>query len=154
MPQRSFESPPERTGLTPDQKRDALAAIYGVPSQGKNMAIQTDSRHKLSPEEILSLRTLLAKQDDDPKPVKEFDLNKPPQQPYTHQDFPRAVYHHLKAKVKSVADQAELDKHLAAGWTIEPFPQPQDDPDIPLSGAEQQEVAKLDAEARKPKAKS
>lgn len=45
---------------------------------------------------------------------------------YEHQEFP-FVLHKSKGRSKSVANQAELDEALKAGWQEKPIPAPSED---------------------------
>lgn len=90
---------------------------------------------QLTQAEIEQMRKIVAAADKK-APVKTHDLNNPPKVPYTHQEFPRLVYHpdyqaghdldgrplspknsgHLQA----ANSKEELDALLAKGFTIDP----------------------------------
>lgn len=84
--------------------------------------------------------------------IKEFDLNKPPKEPYRYQEFPRCLYHHATAKTKNVANQAELEQHLSAGWSKDPCPIEAPEPE--LDEATLAETAELDRIAHLPRKKA
>lgn len=135
---------PKRSNLTQQQKSQAMAAIFGIEET------LMSNEQQLSSQEIERMRSILA-QHDAAKPVNEFDLNNPPKQAYRHQEFPKMVYHHESRKQKIVKDEMQLEQHLQNGWSRDPFVAEEEAP--VLSTREQQEVARLDKEARKPKAK-
>jgi hypothetical protein len=131
-----------RSNLTKEQKRQAEAAVYGQP-------VPNMPTTPLSDEDIERFRTLVA-QHDARGTVKEFDLNNPPQVPYTYQPFPTTVYHHATKRNKIVPDQEALDAALAEGWKHEPIPS-EPPPEIELDVATKEEAAAVDKEAKKPK---
>lgn len=103
----------------------------------------------LTPAEIERMREILAQHDAQGE--QEFDLNKPKVEPYRHQEFPRIVYHPTKGTHRKVHNQAELDKALSAGHSIEaPTPEDADSyvPESRLSAAEQAEIRALDKRAK------
>lgn len=84
---------------------------------------ETSMTPELTAEEVERMRTIVAQADQKNRAeTKEFDLNKPPQKPYTHQEFPRIVYHHSRRVHKAVANEAELAEALKDGWKKEPYP--------------------------------
>lgn len=104
----------------------------------------------LSLSEIEKLREALIQHDRTQKP---FDINNPPPTNYRHQEFPRLVYKHgsTKTPFKTVANEDELEKAIAAGFTKDP-PVEVHPEDVELSEALQQEVDQAQAqlaEARK-----
>ena len=131
-----------RSNLTKEQKRQAEAAVYG-------QSVPTMPTTPLSDEDIERFRTLVA-QHDARGTIKEFDLNNPPQVPYTYQPFPTTVYHHATKRNKVVPDQEALEKALAEGWKHEPIPS-EPPPEIELDAATKEEAAAVDKEAKKPK---
>lgn len=137
---------PQRSGLTKEEKRQAEAAVFGLPEKARTM-----SDLQLTSEEIERMRAIVAQHDNAGK-AKEFDLNKPPVEAYSHKEFPRVVYNHKRKTQKLVHTKAELDKHVTAGWKTEPFvSDPPEDPD--LDPAERAEAAAIDAQLKKkPKA--
>lgn len=135
-----------RSNLTREQIRQAELAIYGLQE------IDLQPQRELSHDEIQQMRAIIARHDNGHKPLKEFDLNNPPREPYKHQEFPRVMYHHGKRTTRLAQDADEMQLALDAGWKKEPFSS-EPDSEIELSAEELAEVAKLDAEARKPKKK-
>jgi uncharacterized membrane protein YqiK len=104
-----------------------------------NTAIFTD-------QEIEKMRTFVNEHDKS-RSVNDFDLNKPPQKPYVHQDWPKAVYS-IDAKgvtvAKKVADAREHDAAIADGWTNEPQGATAAE-DVELDDATKAEIAAFDA---------
>lgn len=122
-----------RSNLTKEQKRQAEAAIYGL----SETYMPTQSG-QFSNEEIEHMRNILTAHDQAAgKGIQEFDLNKPPQQPYVHQEFPRIMYHHGKRIYRSAANAEEMQAALDSGWKKEPYPP---------EGAEPEEI-QLDPES-------
>lgn len=103
-----------RSNLTKEQKREAEATLYALAPQRMN--------DTLSPQDIAQMRALLARHDQEqPVGIQEFDLNKPPKLPYTHQPYPAMLYLHATRKI-GVADNASERRALeAAGYVDEPF---------------------------------
>lgn len=100
--------------------------------------------------EIAKMRAFVTEHDKKTS-INSFDLNNPPKAPYRHQELPRLLYNHGTRKHKLVHKQSDLDAALADGFQIEPFPAEPLEP-VQLDAAEEAEVAKIDAEARKKKA--
>lgn len=104
--------------LTKEQKREAHAALFGVPSRASSM-----NTLDLTNEDAERMRALLAQHDASHRnESKEFDLNNPPKQPYTHQPFPTTVYHHAKRLNRKAKNAQELAEALAHGWQQKPYP--------------------------------
>lgn len=101
-----------RSNLTPQQKREAEAAIYGLQEPADTMS------HDLSPAEIERMRAMIAAHDQKTS-VSEFDLNKPPVQPYVYQAFPKCVYH-PDGRNRIARDEQELEMAIEAGWSLKP----------------------------------
>ena len=81
------------------------------------------SDQQFSHEEIERMRAILAQHDQTNKTgIQEFDLNNPPKVPYTHQEFPKVVYHHAKQQMRKAQNPEDLEAAIAAGWSREPFP--------------------------------
>lgn len=108
---------------------------------------------QFTPEQIAQMRALLAQHDQNAGPAKEFDLNRPPKQPYRHQEFPMVIYH-ASNPPKKVHDQDELESHLAYGWQAEPVVIEADPVPVldPQSAAEAAQVDAALAAARRRKA--
>ena len=102
-----------RSNLTPQQKREAEAAIYGLQEPPYPMS------HDLSASEIERMRAMIA-QHDQKTSVTEFDLNKPPVEPYVYQPFPKTVYH-PDGRNRIVRDEPEMEMALEAGWKLKPI---------------------------------
>jgi hypothetical protein len=137
---RSFK----RSNLTKAQQKEQLAAIYGVSPHQSYMPTTN-----LSFEEVQKMRALVAEHDRTQQGgIKEFDLNNPPKTPYTHQEFPRLVYHHGK-RVHRVAHTSEdLAAALEAGWKKEPFPTEADiEPELDSESAA--ELAAVEAKRKR-----
>jgi hypothetical protein len=151
-----------RGGLTPAQQREQTLAIYGQhPAQLEQRELSNQSMDlisqlsQMSEGELEQLRALLGTAPENKKnfgKVESFDLNDPPKVPYRHQDFPRVVYHHTKRTAKKALHHAELEELLAAGYSLDPLPIEDDEPEQ-FDPATAAEIAAKDAEARKPKAK-
>jgi hypothetical protein len=107
----------KRSNLTKTQRQEQFAAIYGVETHQSYMP------SNLSFEEIQKMRALVAEHDRTQQGgIKEFDLNNPPKAPYTHQEFPRLVYHQAKRTHRVAHTPEDLAEALTHGWTKEPFP--------------------------------
>jgi hypothetical protein len=133
-----------RGNLTSQQKREAEIAIYG--------SLETPMPEIApSPAELQQMRLLLAKYSSQPGSIKEFDLNKPPQEPYRHQEFPKMMYHATKKHVAAIdaahQEALEADGHQTTPVGVEEVPsQPA------LSAADAAEAAGIDAKlVKKPK---
>jgi hypothetical protein len=130
-----------RSNLTKEQRRAAEAAVYGQP-------VPNMPTTPLSDEDIERFRTLVA-QHDARGTVKEFDLNNPPQVPYTYQPFPTTVYHHATKRNKIVPDQRPSTRPwLKDEARADPFEPP---PEIELDAATKEEAAAVDKEAKSPR---
>ncbi len=130
-----------RTNLTKEQKQQAEAAILGLP--GPIMSTQM----QLSAEEIERMRAIVAQHDNQGK-VQEFDLNNPPKQPYSYQEYPRVMYHHATGRTRLAQNAAEVEAAEKAGWTKEPHPvAPQAEP-VELDADSQREVAAIEETRR------
>jgi len=86
--------------------------------------------------------------------MKEFDINNPPRQPYTHQEYPRVMYHHGTRQMRKANSAGEVAAAEAAGWKKDPFPAEFAEP-APESAATAQEAqAEVEAAPREvPQAK-
>ncbi len=51
-----------------------------------------------------------------------IDINNPPREPYIHQEFPRAMYHHRTGHVITVQDEKEMAARKRYGFKLEPSP--------------------------------
>lgn len=102
----------KRSNLTPAQKREAEAALYGLnPTEMNNPSIE-------------EMRQLVAQHDQQntrSTGIQQFDINNPPKVPYVHQEFPRVMYHHGKREMRKANNAEEMAEALAAGWKKEPF---------------------------------
>ena len=133
-----------RSGLTKQQKREAEAAIYGLQEK------PLPDNQQFTLEDIERMRTLVAQHDNAGK-IKEFDLNNPPKVPYTHQEYPRVMYHHESRRMKLAHNQTDVAEAEARGWSKEPWI------DAPAEPAELDEQtareveAVIDARLKKPR---
>ena len=135
-----------RSGLTNKQKREQEAAIYGLSPN--------DMTEQFSPEDIERMRAILAQHDGQKhKGIREFDLNNPPKEPYTHQPYPAIRYEHETRTHLVVRNRKEDEAALEAGYVKEAYPREAVAVEVPLSAAEQAEVDRLDKIARQPKKK-
>lgn len=136
---------PARSSLTREQQRQQEAAIYGL-----DPSLMSPNTPQFTHEELERMRAILAQHDQSGNgKIREFDLNNPPKERYVHQEFPRLVYNHASRKHKPAHTQAELDTHLAAGWSKEPFPAEAEEPE--LSAEDAAEAAEVDAQLKKKK---
>jgi hypothetical protein len=119
--------------------------------------------NQLSQEEIDRMRQLVALHDK-ANPVKSFDINKPPKEPYTHQEFPRLMYHPdcrigsdtegrpLSGKNSGhyvvVNSQEELEAALENGFQIDP-PAPKSEEELEAE-PEGSDVADAPADSARP----
>lgn len=147
-----------RTGLTRQQVRDATLAVYGYARDP--LLVGMEVRNNPMPEqqqytesEIQIMRRILAQHDQSQKPLKEFDLNRPPLVPYSHKEYPRLMSNHATRRHKEAANKAEMDAMIADGWQKDDFPAEPEDNDVELTPEEQAEVAALDAKLRAKKKK-
>ncbi len=139
-----FEAAPRRSNLTREQKQQAEAAIYGL--QENFMA------PSLTKDEIERMRAIVAQHDSQGRgKIQEFDLNNPPKQPYTHQEFPRVMYHHGKHITRIAKDAEEMDAAISAGWSKEPFPAVPEPEEPELDAESAAEAAELDAKLKRNK---
>lgn len=92
------------------------------------------------------MRQIVQAHDNNAK-VNTFDLNKPPQEPYRHREFPDTVYHHAKRVSKVVADKEERNAALAAGYQREAFP-PEKPEEVELDPADAAEAAAVEKQLR------
>ena len=140
--------------LTERQKRQAEAAIFGLPDP-------TTMQPDYSATEVEQMREILKRHDAQQQSgIREFDLNKPPRVetlapgtpgaagPYIWQAFPRMLYDHENRMYTTVKNQVEQDRMLEAGWRIDPYPAEAPEPPQ-FDAATQAEIARIDAEARK-----
>lgn len=141
--------------LTELQKREAEAAIYGLP------VLSHMPQPELSADDIARMRQILAQHDAQSSPMREFDLNHPPRAetlapgtpgangPYQWQPFPRMLYDHENRRHIIVQNQVEETRMLEAGWRVDPYPNEPVENEPELDAATRAEVAAIDAEARK-----
>jgi hypothetical protein len=135
-----------RSHLTKEQKRQAEASIYGLQDSLTPMP-----NEQFSTEDIDRMRAILAQHDAQNRGgIKEFDLNKPPKEPYTFQEFPKLVYDHTARKHQTVRNAHEEKAALTAGWRNEPYPAELPEP-AELDAEDAAEAARLDKIARKKK---
>lgn len=107
----------------------------------------------LTAAQIEQMRAILAEHDRIHAGVqKEFDLNNPKVERYVHKEYDKMLYHHGSRKHAIVRNRKEEEALLAKGWSNEPFP-PEEAPAAASAENEADEIARLDAQARKPKAK-
>jgi hypothetical protein len=136
----------KRSNLSKEQRHQALAAIYGISEEAMK---------PITHEEAQRMREILAEHDKTAAPVKEFDLNNPPQKPYRFQAFPKLVYHHEYREYDKAENQQQLDALFAEGFQLEPFPTEEE---IVLDPASAQEAANIQKQidainSRRPKRK-
>jgi hypothetical protein len=106
-----------RSNLTKEQKRQAVAAIYGHQEISPSM-----NQQQFSDAEIERMRQIIGQHDSTNGKIREFDLNNPPKLPYSHQEFPKVVYHHGERRHKKVHSAQEHKAHLADGWKNDAYP--------------------------------
>lgn len=131
--------------MTREEKEQATAAIYGVPERSSM------SNTPLTNDEAERLRQILNAHDQQTAP-REFDLNKPPVEPYKHQEFPRLVYHHGERIYVVVRSREELEDAERNGFQKDPYPS--EAPEVELSAADAAEAARIDAQLAKLKRSS
>lgn len=138
------EVPPHPTAqMTPEQRRQAEAAILGLPADNGEPKTFT-------PEQIEFMRTAVAQADSHIR-TREFDLNNPPRKPYRHLEYPKMLYHHADRVSKVVRSREQEDGMLELGYVHEPFANAAVDALPVLDAATQAEIARLDAIARQPR---
>ena len=150
------------SNLTKTQRKEQLAAVYGVP-----MAPE------LTAEEIERMRQIVARHDSEHRPIQTFDLNNPPRQSYRFQKFPMMIYDHensypahdeertvirgslpvqeifhVPAKLvsKIVHNQRELDQALEDGWSEQAPEFREEEREEPLSARYQAEADRIQSE--------
>lgn len=132
------------SNLTEKQQREAERALYGLEESAPTMTPDT-----LTYEDRVRMRRLLDQIDQkEAAGTKEFDLNKPPQQPYVYREFPFLLYHHGQGRTMPVPNNEERERMLAQGWSENPLP-PEAPPEIPLTAAELAEVEAVDKKLEK-----
>lgn len=132
-----------RSNLTPQQKREAEAAVFGLQESPQ-------VSNQLSSAEVERMRTMIA-QHDAAQTTQEFDLAKPPVKPYVHQEFPKIIYHQ-DGRHRVVESERELQHWLSNGWSRLPVMAQveSDDPEmLPESEEEAAEIARIDAQLTK-----
>jgi hypothetical protein len=140
-----YEAAGRRSGLTKQQKKEQEAALYGLSAN--------DMQEQFSSEDIEKMRAFIAQHDTKHKGIKEFDLNNPPKEPYTHQPFPAILYGHEGRKHIVVKNRKEEEAAIEAGYVKEAFPREAIAVEETLGAAESEEIARLDKIARQPKKK-
>jgi len=137
---------PRRSNLTTQQQREAERAIYGLQENKTLPQPQT----QLTRAELEQMRHILAQHDKQIGPMKEFDLNKPPVEPYRHQEFPKAMHHHGDRVTRIVASADEQKILEAQGFETKPYPS-EAPPDVELDEEERAEIASIDGLLKKKK---
>lgn len=135
-----------RHGLTRQQQKEQLAAIYGLKEP-----IMTS---QLSPEEVERMRQIVASHDasSPSRGIKEFDLAKPPTEQYRHKEYPRAMYHHVTGATKTAHTEDQADALEAKGWSKTPPPSADAASDGPeLDDEAIAEAAAIDKQLKKKK---
>lgn len=106
---------------------------------------------QLTPQDIDRMRAILAQHDASSnglKMVKEFDLNNPPKEPYTHKPFPKVVYDHDTRTHIVVRDAKQHEAALARGYSNEPYPAEVEDTELELDPEDLAEIKALEEKAR------
>jgi hypothetical protein len=138
-----------RSNLTPQQKREAEAALYGLPLQERS----TMAPGHLTHEELERMRMILLQHDQAEQTgrgIQSFDLNNPPKVPYRFKEFPRCMYR--DGQSRAAHNEEEVQTALAQGWSKDPAPVPFEAPALePEAAAEAAAVDAKLAELRKPK---
>lgn len=115
MPINEFRNP--ASNLTTQQQNEAMASLYSPPQQQGNVNIS------LTPEQYRLLQMLQAQAGNlMDQPIKEFDLNKPPVEPYRYHEFPQMLYQHETRQYRIVSSPSERQAVMEEGWRTEPFP--------------------------------
>jgi hypothetical protein len=105
---------------------------------------------ELTPQEIERMRAIVAGHDRTQGKVNQFDLNAPPQVEVRYTPFPRMLYNHSARTFAIVQNEAQLEEHLAAGWSKEPYPQDPPEP-VQLDAASAAEAEAVQAALKKKK---
>ena len=136
----------KRSGLTKQQKAEQEAAIYGLTPQHQMSQLQ------LSHDEIERMRQIVAQHDSQSggtkSGIREFDLNKPPQERYVFRPFPEVLYHHETRTHKTVHNRDQQLEALADGYVKEPYPNEEPETEVELSDEDAAEAAALTKKAR------
>jgi len=131
------------SNLTPEQRRQAEAALLGIEAPDPADPVPTL-------QQIEFMRTQLAQFDARNQP-REFDLNNPPRKPYHHQEYPKMLYHHEDRVTRIVKTREQEDGFIGLGYVREPFAAAAPAPPPALDAATRAEVARVDAELRRPR---
>jgi len=134
------------SNLTPQQKREQTIAIFARPQE---LALNNADAPTI--EELQYMRMMLAKYGSKQSKIQEFDLNKPPKEPYIYQEYPRMVYHHESHQTTIVKNKQQFDDATEQGWSKSPWGAVEaETPDL-LTPQERAEAANVDAQLIKKK---
>lgn len=97
---------------------------------------------ELSGAEIERMREIVQAHDRQHKPMQEMDLNKPPQQRYVHQEYPKMLYHHDERESTTVQNADEEQAAREEGFTHEPYSSEPEE--VQLDADAQREVAAIE----------
>lgn len=145
MPLNEAEGFQVHSNLTEEQQREAEKAIYGLAERAPM------TPEALTYEDRVRMRRLLDQLDQKEQAgTKDFDLNKPPVAPYVYREFPFLMYHHATKATRPARNNEERNSMLAEGWSVHPFAS-SEQPEIPLTAAEQAEAEEIDSKLTKRK---
>lgn len=154
-----------RHSLTQQQRTEQLAAVFGLDAHHGARGLDPEPTFfmepnlaNFSPEQIEQMRAMLAAHDANAprEGIKQFDLNNPPKAPYVYREYPRCMYHHKKRLTQNAHSDEQVAAMEKAGWSKEAFlPEGYEAPEaIELDANEAEEIAAVDALAKKKKAKA
>jgi hypothetical protein len=138
------EIPAKLSGLTEQQEKEAIAAVYGAARMHPNTMTE------LTYEERVKMRRMLDELDQKQAGgMKEFDLNKPPVPAYAYQEYPFLLYNHQTKQSRPAMNPQQRQQMLAAGWSENPVPT--ESPEVELTPIERQIAEEIDRRLRMPK---
>jgi hypothetical protein len=133
----------KRSGLTKQQKAEQEAAIYGLTPQ---------HHMQLSHDEIERMRQIVQQHDAQSgtsrNGIREFDLNKPPQERYVYREFPKVLYHHDSRIHTTVHNKEQERIKLNDGFVTEPYLNEEPEIEVDLGAEDAAEAAQLTKQAR------
>lgn len=134
--------------LTQKQQQEAVEAIYGLPGKPDTMHPPNDEP---SYEERQKWRAYLDQLDRKEATVKEFDLNKPPVEPYVYREYPKMMFEHATGKTRIARNHEEREFLLTRGWSDQPIAIESPPVLVPMTVEEEMEIEEIDRKLEKKK---
>ena len=154
------ESLGHSSNLTEKEQREAMKNVYGLAERAPMTPTADPSDlSDLNYEQRVRLRQMLDEQERKGAGIKEFDLNKPPVEPYRFREFPFLMYHWDTGKTRQARNADEREFLIAEGWSREPKrPEPiiemaaePDRDEHGLTAADRAEIEMVDKQLKKKK---